>query len=449
MKTVLTNNEKSVLVAIVANAKKVGDSGVEFILADVAEAMGKNIRSITATAGSLAKKGMLLTANGESYFDGRVTDEGLHEVEATVQADNNNGEEEEFDAPAMDSRIVKLNEFRSVKMASVTKSKRAVARAIKTAAQYVLERWDDAEELQRLVDDEEMKVMAYEVWAIADSRIKQLTVLAAKEANYQKALDKYREVRNEIDDTRRKNKDKREVVCIVKVGDVYVVGDKDAETLGEVTGVKVEGVNGVKMVVFGEKDFDNYLRQLIAKGNRVAVVDDINKPIRTLPDENKPTNKNEAASKPQTASSDKDTVKRGRKPSTERKVGDRHPNGRWIWTEYAPGKFDWRADPAQKHQGKSATAAEPKKTAKTAPQPKRKNIDEWAAMTTRLSHLRRNLSKAQKDALQYIYKGYRITADRKFWRNDKGDNKACVWGALEALLRRYNTDYVPQGLIIE
>ena len=23
-------------------------------------------------------------------------------------------------------------------------------------------------------------------------------------------------------------------------------------------------------------------------------------------------------------------------------VGDAHPNGKWVWTEYAPGKFDWR-----------------------------------------------------------------------------------------------------------
>ena len=26
-----------------------------------------------------------------------------------------------------------------------------------------------------------------------------------------------------------------------------------------------------------------------------------------------------------------------------RKVGDMHPNGKWVWTEYAKGKFDWRA----------------------------------------------------------------------------------------------------------
>ena len=23
-------------------------------------------------------------------------------------------------------------------------------------------------------------------------------------------------------------------------------------------------------------------------------------------------------------------------------VGDLHPNGKWVWTEYKPGKFDWR-----------------------------------------------------------------------------------------------------------
>lgn len=59
----LTKNEREILEAIVANAKKVGDSGVEFILQDVARETGKSIRSVSATTGSLAKKGMLLTAN--------------------------------------------------------------------------------------------------------------------------------------------------------------------------------------------------------------------------------------------------------------------------------------------------------------------------------------------------------------------------------------------------
>lgn len=37
-----------------------------------------------------------------------------------------------------------------------------------------------------------------------------------------------------------------------------------------------------------------------------------------------------------------------------RAVGDVHKNGKWVWTEYAPGKFDWRGL-------KTANAAQPKK----------------------------------------------------------------------------------------
>lgn len=28
--------------------------------------------------------------------------------------------------------------------------------------------------------------------------------------------------------------------------------------------------------------------------------------------------------------------------AVNRQVGDTHPNGKWVWTEYKPGKFDWR-----------------------------------------------------------------------------------------------------------
>jgi hypothetical protein len=28
--------------------------------------------------------------------------------------------------------------------------------------------------------------------------------------------------------------------------------------------------------------------------------------------------------------------------AVQRQVGDVHPNGKWIWTEYKPGRFDWR-----------------------------------------------------------------------------------------------------------
>ena len=33
-------------------------------------------------------------------------------------------------------------------------------------------------------------------------------------------------------------------------------------------------------------------------------------------------------------------------------VGDIHPNGKWMWIEYAPGKFDWRTIKGGKHSAK-------------------------------------------------------------------------------------------------
>lgn len=192
--TKLTNNEKSVLVAIVANAKSVGDNGVEFILQDVAKEMGKNIRSISATAGSLAKKGMLLTANGESYFDGEVTEAGLHEVEENnkvnqeVNNSKNQGnmETNNFETPVMDERIVKLNELKSVKMASLNSKKRPAAKAEKAAAQYILENWDNTEMLQKFLSDPESKDNTPKTYEIATQRVDELIRKAAIAENKKK-----------------------------------------------------------------------------------------------------------------------------------------------------------------------------------------------------------------------------------------------------------------------
>lgn len=374
METVkLTNNEKSVLVAIVANAKQVGDNGVEFILEDVAKTTGKSIRSISATAGSLAKKGMLLTANGESYFDGVVTEAGLHEVEESdkvnqeVNKNQDNMEDKNFDAPAMDERIVKLNELKSVKMAALSKSKRPAAKANKTAAQFVLERWDDEEELKRFISDESMKVECYEVWCIADSRYKQLS---------------YRPEEAPKEDAQPKAK--------------------------------------------------------------------------------------KTASKKETKKADKTEQPKEKAAKTARKVGDVHPkHPTWVWTEYAPGKFDWRTNPKDKKQGQRTDMADKKekqpkskavdkKAAKSkeakqeAPKKAEKpiyTIDEWVALPTKPTTAKSKMSEAQKEAFKLINKGYRITADKKFFQNAEGDNKACNWASVEAMLRRYGIDYIPVGLV--
>ena len=41
--------------------------------------------------------------------------------------------------------------------------------------------------------------------------------------------------------------------------------------------------------------------------------------------------------------------------AVSRKVGDAHPNGKWIWTEYKPGKFDWRPIKNSKQSDGSAS----------------------------------------------------------------------------------------------
>lgn len=360
----LTQNEKNVLVAIVENAKEVGDTGVEFILQDVAKAMNKSIRSISATTGSLAKKGMLLTMNGEGYFDGVVTEAGFHEVEnmskvkQEVETDKTDAdmEQKNFDAPAMDERIVKLNELKSVKMANLSKTKRPAAKANKTAAQYILENWDNTEMLQKYTNDPTSPEESTTAWEIADSRVKELMIQAAKAENERK-----------------------------------------------------------------EK---------------------------------------EAVSKAKTTKADKTTSETKKAAKTARKVGDLHPNGKWIWTEYQPGKFDWRTIPSLKQQGKRTDVAKkqatkkPASKAKKAEEPKKAErptytIDEWVALPSKASNVKSKMSEAQKKAFKLINKGYRITADKKFFKSSDGKTEACNWASVEAMLKRYGIDYVPMGLIME
>lgn len=376
METVkLTNNEKSVLVAIVANAKSVGDNGVEFILEDVAKEMGKNIRSISATAGSLAKKGMLLTANGESYFDGEVTEAGLHEVEEDnkvnqeVNNSKNQGnmETNNFETPVMDERIVKLNELKSVKMSSLSKSKRPAAKEAKGLAAYVLNNWDNQQALEQLLEnaeDEAATELGKSVLDIAQNR------------------------RNQMD------------------------------------AIKIEN---------GRKETEARLKK--------------------------------AASKKETKKADKTEQPKENTAKTARKVGDVHPkHPTWIWTEYAPGKFDWRTNPKDKKQGQRTDKTDTKKEPKTkaadkkaakakAETPKKEEkkqltLEEWLAMP-KTTKQKSSMSKAQKDAFKLINKGYRVTADKKFFENENNERKGCNWASVEAMLRRYGIDYIPVGLVKE
>ena len=410
----LTKNEREILVAIVANAKKVGDSGIEFILQDVAEATGKNIRSVSATTGSLAKKGMLLTANGDSYFDGEVTEAGLHEVESSkvnneqeVNKQSNKSKNmakktnktvkvedsksvtnavDNFDAPVMDERILKLNELKAVKMANLSKSKRPAAKEAKELATYILNNWDNLAELKNIKSED---VKNEDLQNILSSRLK----------NFEDAS---------------------------KAAEKAV---KDAEKAEKAPKAKTEKKETKKAAPAKAKKADSKKAEPKAK------------------EEKQP--KEKAA-------------------KTARKVGDVHPkHPTWVWTEYAEGKFDWRTNPADKKQGQrtdkaetSEKKSEPKKADKKATNkkvakggkvekeaPKELTIDEFVALPTKSARGNKKPSEAQKEALKLVMKGYRVTADHKFFENAEGDKKACNWDSVVAMLKRYGMEYIPVGLV--
>lgn len=450
METVkLTKNEKSVLVAIVANAKQVGDNGVEFILADVAEEMGKNIRSISATAGSLAKKGMLLTANGDSYFDGELTEAGLHEVEESdkvnQEVNNNknqdNMEDKNFDAPVMDERIVKLNELKSVKMAALSKSKRPAAKEAKGLAAYVLNNWDNQQALEQLLQNAEEEAateLGKSVLDIAQNRRNQMN--AIKIENGRKEAEKRLKAKH---DAKKVYKDVNgvEIKAGCRVKDLSA--DREETEVFEDEGKLAVNADGTT-VYLSEIETDKVLEVV--------------------------TNKKQAPKEKKADKSNKDVQPKEKASKTARKVGDVHPkHPTWVWTEYAPGKFDWRTNPKDKKQGQRTDmadkkekqpkskaadkkAAKGKEAKQEAPKKAEKpiyTIDEWVALPTKPTTAKSKMSEAQKEVFKLINKGYRITADKKFFENDKDDRKSCNWASVEAMLKRYGIDYVPMGLIKE
>ena len=392
----LTKNEREVLVAIVANAKHYGEDN-NFVSTEVAFKLGKTPRSVAATTGSLQKKGMVHMHQGEGgYFDGELTEAGLHEVESSNKVNNeqevktqsnksNNmatkkenlygkgksilaagitmGEKTEenkpvvdnFDAPVMDERIVKLNELKAVKMADISSKKRPAAKEAKELAIYILNNWDNFAELKNIKAED---VVEGDIWNIIVSRLKNF---------------------------------------------------EDASKASEKAPTKKEAKKADK----GEQTKD--------------------KPAKTA-----------------------------------RKVGDVHPNHpTWIWTEYAEGKFDWRTNPAYKKQGQrtdkattSAKKSEPKKDTKKVTNkkvakgvkvekeaPKELTIDEFVALPSKSARGNKKPSEAQKEALKLVMKGYRVTADHKFFENAEGDKKACNWDSVVAMLKRYGIEYIPVGLV--
>lgn len=305
---------------------------------------------------------------------------------------NNN---ESGNMEVMNQVIVRLNELKSVKMASISKSKRPAAKFNKEVATYLLDNWDNLEQLktcQLQMRRDMPHTTCTEIMGMYDARVAEL----------QAELDKANEP------------------------------EKPAET-------KADDKPKAKAKTAGTKKAETKT----AKSDKPA--------------------KKQAQEK-----SDK-TKKRPGAPKTL-KVGDRHKNGKWLWTEYEPGKFDWRTDPAIKAKNaaeraaKSAASksttdagkAKPKaqKKAKAASKTKKAAEPKKAPAITIEEMLSRQapsgLSKAQKNVLGLLKKGYRMTmiGTAVFLQKDD-DRKSIELTTVKALIERYKLDAEPTGLWIK
>ena len=182
------------------------------------------------------------------------------------------------------------------------------------------------------------------------------------------------------------------------------------------------------------------------------------------------TTKSDKSSKKQQAQKKSDKTKKRPGAPKIRKVGDRHPNGKWIWTEYEPGRFDWRTDPELKAKNAAERAAklaaskgnstkdktQPKKqkTTKAATKAKKSAEPKKAPAISIDEMLSRQapsgLSKAQKNVLGLLKKGYRMTmiGTGVFLQKDD-DRKSVEVSTVKALIERYKLDAEPTGLWIE
>lgn len=380
----------------------------------------------------------------------------------------------------MDERIVKLNELKSVKMAAISKGKRPAAKANKAASQFILENWDNEEALSKFVNDEESAINTYEPYCIAKSRIDELSV-PAKEAEEPKApknaLGSNKTARQRAE-AQKKVTDKE----IEETGgkreymeEKTVDASQFIPSTANLKGVKLIITNVAKEMANKVINEDSITERLCETGkfsdkNIRKAAKDCMDIIKKAQDQARSSVKEEK--KAPKEESKKEATKQ---PSSTKKVGDIHKNGKWVWTEYKTGKFDWRTIPTMKQKTgakpkeEGEKKAESKPTAKKSDKTKKSNakngkkgetkksspeapklltIEDFKAMP-KAARGNAKPSKAQQEALKLIQKGYWIwnNGGSYFFKNEAGDSKSCNMESVKAMFKRYGIDYIPEGLV--
>lgn len=318
----------------------------------------------------------------------------------------------------MDERIVKINAILSTKLSAISKGKREGLKAQKNSCKFLLENWDSEEPLLRFVGDKEIVDTQYELYCIAKSRIDQLQ------------FNKRQEERKKI----------------------------DLKELSEFKGNPAdlsEDANQCWAILHGYYDTDSVMQKKLKEDElfasameyRKKMIADAVKDLKAKKSVKATSEHKEAASKSQ--------------KQAKHNVGDLHPNGKWVWTEYKPGKFDWRGIPkdgkAVKAQAKKST---PKinKAAKTGVEKKSDYEKIWTMKDFKErcgEGAGQGLTKTQKEAKKYLLRGYKIElieqdghySNNCFLKKEGEVTKSSFRDSIEGLFRKMGME-VPGELFL-
>lgn len=381
----LTENERTIFNIIVqdgtqSEGKNIcadGESnGIELdSVYRVAVSKGKRITSVKGTLSRLQEKGLILMygRDFECYFDGEVTEKGIEfynnfsdtakvlDTKENTKVTNMNTNDL---TPAMDERIVKMNAILGTKLSAVSKNKRESIKAQKSSCKFLLDEWDKVDSLERFVSDNEIKEGQYELYCIAMSRIDELKNKRVQEDKPKADFKKIATYKGNPADL---SKDENTAWAIL-----HGYYDTDPVMKSELT----------------ENEYFRAAFEYREKMLETAVPDaQVKKSVKTTPTAKK-------------------KVGRPKGARITHEVGEVHPNGKWVWTEYKPGCFDWRT----KKDGRRGKDPNSKASVKKREAQKKKDLsctfEEFCERAKKRST--KEFSAAQQEIRKLLLRGYKL-----------------------------------------
>ena len=285
---------------------------------------------------------------------------------------------------AMDSRIVRMNEIKSIKLSSVSSKKRETLKAAKTLIDYIMSNWNDMFSLAVPAIDPEIRETQPELLEIINSRREELD-------------------RKKNEELERKRKEEEAAAKAREEEELKKLAQKLKEEPK-----KEDKPQSQKKSTEPKKQDEK--TPVVGRGHKVERnIGDIHPNGKWVWVEYKPGKFDWRTIGSRVH---QEAIKNGLKPSG-----------------VMPDKSS-----AVKTKEKKEKAAKSKKQEPKKQEIKRMTMEE---LNNAVKALPKNgMSDAQKNIVKYIKKGYKITADKNFIENADGDRKSIAWGAVEALMKR-------------